>query len=265
MTQSRGVADALVDAAATAVQQWTYERGPEPTTVQVSFRFYPDREVAEDFLPPPPPPPPRLPTSATPGLVPGGVVGGVPGGVVGGVVGGVGGGIEQSQAGPPYRIGGSMKPPLKLVHVAPVYPPDARAARVQGVVIIETVIDEAGNVSDARILRSIPLLDQAALDAVRQWKFVPTLLNGAAVPVIMTVTVNFTLDGAVARAVGAQGRWSGHLISSSGCSARASFSVASAIRGPGTTNSCPTNKSVRSERTAGTAGSRFQTSRSSAR
>ena len=63
---------------------------------------------------------------------------------------------------------------------------------MQGVVILETTIDIHGQVSDARVLRSIPMLDQAAIDAVRQWAFTPTYLNGMAVPVIMTVTVNFT-------------------------------------------------------------------------
>ena len=64
---------------------------------------------------------------------------------------------------------------------------------MQGVVIMEVRIDERGTVSDVRTLRSIPLLDQAAIDAVKQWQYTPTLMNGVAVPVIMTVTVNFTL------------------------------------------------------------------------
>jgi periplasmic protein TonB len=74
-----------------------------------------------------------------------------------------------------------------------VYPPIAQSARVQGVVILETLIGANGRVEDARVLRSIPLLDQAALDAVRQWEFTPTLLNGNPVPVIMTTTVQFSL------------------------------------------------------------------------
>jgi protein TonB len=94
----------------------------------------------------------------------------------------------------PVRAGGSIRTPVKLVHVAPQYPQIARASRVQGLVIIEATIDISGNVQSASVLRSIPLLDQAALDAVRQWKFTPTLLNGVAVPVIMTVTVNFELS-----------------------------------------------------------------------
>jgi protein TonB len=93
----------------------------------------------------------------------------------------------------PVRVGGNIRPPEKTTHVTPIYPEVAKSARVQGVVILETLIDEQGRVADARILRSIPLLDQAALDAVRQWEFTPTLLNGVPVPVVMTVTVQFTL------------------------------------------------------------------------
>jgi protein TonB len=94
----------------------------------------------------------------------------------------------------PVRVGGNIKPPTKIKNVPPVYPPIAQSARVQGVVIIEATIGPNGRVTDARVLRSIPLLDQAALDAVKQWEFTPTLLNGVPVPVIMTVTVNFTLQ-----------------------------------------------------------------------
>jgi protein TonB len=78
--------------------------------------------------------------------------------------------------------------------VRPAYPPEAQSANVQGVVILEVSIDTEGNVRSARVLRSIPILDAAAIAAVEQWKFAPTLLNGAPVPVIMTVTVNFTLQ-----------------------------------------------------------------------
>jgi TonB family protein len=92
-----------------------------------------------------------------------------------------------------YRIGGGLIPPKKIKDVPPLYPPIAQQARVQGVVILETRIDENGNVSDTRVLRSIPLLDQAAIDAVKQWQYERTLMNGVAVPVIITVTVNFTL------------------------------------------------------------------------
>ena len=92
------------------------------------------------------------------------------------------------------RVGGDIKEPKKIRHVAPVYPEVAQQARVQGVVILEALIDDSGNVANAIIMRSVPLLDQAALDAVRQWRFTPTLVNGVPVNVIMTVTVNFTLN-----------------------------------------------------------------------
>ena len=69
----------------------------------------------------------------------------------------------------------------------------ALASRREGIVILEAVIAENGTVRDVRVLRSIPLLDQAAVDAVRQWQFTPTLLNGEPVPIVMTVTVNFQL------------------------------------------------------------------------
>jgi protein TonB len=129
------------------------------------------------------------------GAAAGGVEGGVPGGVSGGVVGGL---PDAPPPAPPpvapVRVGGNIKPPTKIRDVKPVYPAIAQSARVQGVVIIEATIGPNGRVQDARVLRSIPLLDQAALDAVKQWEFTPTLLNGVPVPVIMTVTVNFTLQ-----------------------------------------------------------------------
>jgi protein TonB len=95
----------------------------------------------------------------------------------------------------PVRVGSGIKPPTKIRDVPPIYPPVAQSARVQGVVILEVTIGTTGLVQDARILRSIPLLDQAAIDAVEQWQFTPTLVNGQTVPVIMTVTVNFSLGG----------------------------------------------------------------------
>jgi protein TonB len=92
------------------------------------------------------------------------------------------------------RVGGNVRAPLKIRDVKPVMPDLAVKARVQGVVILEAVIDEVGAVAQARVLRSIPLLDLAAMEAVKQWMFTPTLIDGKAVPVIMTVTVQFTAD-----------------------------------------------------------------------
>jgi periplasmic protein TonB len=93
----------------------------------------------------------------------------------------------------PVKIGGDITPPRKRVHVSPVYPPVALQARVQGTVVVEAVIDERGNVVNLRVLHSIALLDAAALDAVRQWEYEPTYLNGRAVPVVMSVNVEFRI------------------------------------------------------------------------
>jgi protein TonB len=92
------------------------------------------------------------------------------------------------------RVGGTIKPPKKIRDVKPVYPPLAQSAGVQGVVIIQAILDTYGNVYSAHVLRSQPLLDEAALQAVQGWQFEPTLLNGVPTPVAMTVTVNFTMD-----------------------------------------------------------------------
>jgi len=94
----------------------------------------------------------------------------------------------------PVRLRSGMTAPVKIADVAPIYPVIARNAHIQGVVILEAVLTAQGGVESVRVLRSIPLLDQAAVDAVRQWRYTPTLLNGQAVPVVMTVTVNFTLQ-----------------------------------------------------------------------
>jgi len=100
----------------------------------------------------------------------------------------------------PLRIGGNVRAPERLKYVAPVYPEAAVAARVSGTVIIEATIGKDGSVTDAHVIRSIALLDQAALDAVKQWRYTPTTLNGRAVPIMMTVSVSFTPPGDTARA-----------------------------------------------------------------
>jgi protein TonB len=100
----------------------------------------------------------------------------------------------QPQPQPPVRPGGIIHAPQKVHHVAPQYPAIARSAGVSGVVVLEAMIREDGSVSDVKVLRSVPLLDAPAVEAVRQWRFTPTLLNGAPVQVIMTVTVSFTLN-----------------------------------------------------------------------
>jgi protein TonB len=93
----------------------------------------------------------------------------------------------------PVPVGGVIRPPTRIVYVEPVYPQIALAARVQGIVILQAVIDEQGSVRELRVLRGHPLLDAAAMQAVAKWQFTPTLLNGTTVPVVMTVTVTFAL------------------------------------------------------------------------
>jgi protein TonB len=93
----------------------------------------------------------------------------------------------------PVRGGGLIQPPTRLVYVAPIYPPIALAARKEGLVILEALIAEDGTIRDVRVLRPEPLFEQAAITAVRQWRFSPTLLNGERVPIVMTVTVAFSL------------------------------------------------------------------------
>jgi TonB family protein len=121
----------------------------------------------------------------------------MPRAVIGGVTGSanLAGGLVVSPPPPPQgtplRVGGNIKPPTKLFDVKPVYPQTARAAGVTGNVIVEITIAADGAVADARILRSIPLLDEAALQAVRQWRYDVTLLNGVPVPLTMIVTVPF--------------------------------------------------------------------------
>ena len=101
--------------------------------------------------------------------------------------------ITRASASGPVRPGGDIKPPVRTVYVAPSYPDLARLARVQGLVVVECTIDPSGRVVDARIITGHPLLQGAALDAVRQWRYTATRLNGVPVAVLMTVSVNFTL------------------------------------------------------------------------
>jgi len=93
----------------------------------------------------------------------------------------------------PIRPGGHIRPPERTGYVAPVYPPIAIQARREGTVVLEATIDETGVVRHVSVLRSVPLLDRAAIDAVRQWRYSPTRLNGVPVAIIMKVRVTFTL------------------------------------------------------------------------
>jgi TonB family protein len=95
---------------------------------------------------------------------------------------------------PPHRVGGAIPAPRKTRHVNPVYPKDAVQARLQGAVVLECTIDVEGRVAGVKVVRGVALLTEAAIEAVRQWRYEPTQLNGVPVPVLMTVTVNFKLS-----------------------------------------------------------------------
>lgn len=94
----------------------------------------------------------------------------------------------------PVRIGDGVAPPRKIHDVPPVYPPAAREAGVQGLVILDATIDPTGVVGDIEVLKSVPELDEAAIAAVEQWRYEPTLVDGVPVPISMTMTINFTLS-----------------------------------------------------------------------
>ena len=100
----------------------------------------------------------------------------------------------QGSAPPTVRVGGDVKPPVKLKNVAPIYPAYARQARIQGVVVLDVTIGTDGAVKDVKVLRSVKALDDAAVTAVRAWTFKPTMVDGHAVQVIETIPVNFTLE-----------------------------------------------------------------------
>ncbi|MFI5183069.1 MAG: energy transducer TonB [Vicinamibacteria bacterium] len=192
---------------------------PDPSSSAVHAFF-----VEPAAAPPPPPPPPKAAPAAVrpqpvtkasqvftaPVDVPdrvqldaGGDVGvaegspdGVPGGVPGGVVGGIVGGLPEAPAPPSptiVRIGGDIREPRKLKQVNPEYPLIARATHIEGVVLLECLIDADGRVKDVRVLRAHPFLADAAVEAVRQWVYTPTLVNGVPSQALMTVTVRFEL------------------------------------------------------------------------
>jgi protein TonB len=181
--------------------------------------------------PPPPPPPPPPPAQVqvirkpqvhlmdagklvAPKVIPkdvkiikeeaepdmGGMSGGVVGGVAGGSMGGVIGGVVGSVAPPPpkvqqrIRVGGNVTAAKVINRVNPLYPPLARQTRISGTVRLHAIIAKDGTVQQLEVMSGHPLLVQAALDAVRQWRYQPTLLNGEPVEVDTTVDVIFSLN-----------------------------------------------------------------------
>ena len=183
--------------------------------------------------PPPPPPPPaaapvkivkqiqtdivngalRTPTKIpekvqmikeeeAPPAMAGGVMGGVPGGVPGGQMGGVIGGIINSTSAIPkvatpqrVRVSSGVSQGLLIKRVQPNYPPLARQARIQGQVVLQAEISKEGAIQNLQLISGHPMLAPAAIEAVKQWRYKPYLLNGEPVAVDTQVVVNFTLSG----------------------------------------------------------------------
>ena len=146
------------------------------------------------------------PMAGTPGVV-GGVPGGVPGGVGGGVLGGIIGGIPTAAPPPPpvkevpkvatpksIRVGGNVQAAKLIRQPKPTYPPLAKQARIQGTVRFNAVIGKDGTIQNLTLVSGHPLLIPSAQDAVRQWVYQPTTLNGEPVEVVTTIDVNFTLS-----------------------------------------------------------------------
>jgi TonB family protein len=163
---------ALVAAAGEAVRQWRYEPPTEaPLAFDVAVSYSPDDEpcIAERGFAPLPPAPP---TQAA------------------------GGGLEPEPPAPwaegVVRAADLIVQPTKVKHVSPKYPAEALQNGIEGVVVVEARIEPDGRIFNVRVVRSIPVFDQAALDSVLQWEFTPTLRNGVAVPVLLTATFKFT-------------------------------------------------------------------------
>lgn len=198
-------------------QLWAVDGVPEPALVVSFVEFHPP-------TPPPPPPPkgkgpntgtnpplvtspmqpvevpsePAKPGTPDAGRAPNGVPGGIPDGSPDGVPGGVPREPDRPQVEPEpvYRLDPAMRPPIAVVRSAPAYPELARKLRREGIVILEAIIDKSGNVVDARVLTDPGFgLSEAALAAVRTWRYQPATLDGRPVSVYLTVTVTFHLHG----------------------------------------------------------------------
>ncbi len=179
---------------AAAASNATRPQAPAPTYTSTSIGIpAPIRRTQEA------PPPPVDTTGGVVGGVLGGVVGGVPGGALSEVLGSTRSVLvlaKTPESTPIKRIRvASRVAEANLIHdVAPQYPPEAGRARVEGTVVLMAVIGKDGSVQDVRVESGLPLLAQAAIDAVKQWRYRPYLLNGEPVEVDSRITINFTLS-----------------------------------------------------------------------
>jgi len=213
----------LEQAAVEAVRQWEYEplvvdgkRRPAVLTATIQFMLVRDKDgnvtgaqagvvggvasgvldmKAIDWIEADP----KMKEALESGIK-GGVEGGIQGGVVGGVLSGGAGGAQDKER-QAFEKGavkavGEIKPPKLIKQVEPVYPDEAAKAGIEGTVILEARASEKGDVEDARILRSIPALDAAAVAAVKQWKYEPLLINGKPQKILFTVTARFQMTQA---------------------------------------------------------------------
>ncbi|MDX1584368.1 MAG: energy transducer TonB [Thermoanaerobaculia bacterium] len=171
---------------------------PEPDAIEPENTFVTPQEIPDEV-----PDVEPSESEAQEGGIPGGEEGGVIGGVVGGVVGGVIGGEIGGQLGGvlggtgtgPYTPGGNVTPPVAVYKPEPGYTEDARKARTQGIVILEMIVDEKGEVRDVKVLKPLPNgLTDEAIKAVKGWRYRPGLLDGEPVPVIFNVSVSFRLQ-----------------------------------------------------------------------
>jgi len=139
--------------------------------------------------------PPPMTTAGVIGGVPGGVPGGSLGGVMGGIIGGTPVAVPKQAIPNRVRVSAGVQQGNLISQVKPTYPAIAKSARIQGAVVLQAEISKQGTIENLRVISGHPMLVQKALDAVKQWRYKPYLLNGEPVPVETTVTVNFTLSG----------------------------------------------------------------------
>ncbi len=139
--------------------------------------------------------PPPMTTAGVIGGVPGGVPGGSLGGVMGGIIGGTPVAVPKQAIPNRVRVSAGVQQGNLISQVKPTYPAIAKSARIQGAVVLQAEISKQGTIENLRVISGHPMLVQNALDAVKQWRYKPYLLNGEPVPVETTVTVNFTLSG----------------------------------------------------------------------
>ncbi len=140
-------------------------------------------------------PPPVMSASGVVGGVPGGVPGGQMGGVIGGIISSTPVAVPKAVTPQRIRVSQGVTQGMIIRRVQPVYPPLARQARIQGPVVLQAEIGKDGSIQNLRLISGHPMLAPAAIEAIKQWKYKPYILNGEPVEVETTITFNFTLSG----------------------------------------------------------------------